>query len=106
MISKTCLIILDAELYRHGTVLSEETVMKIICRRCAGLDVHEKSVFVCARIMNGKSVEVIEATFPTFTFPNAPHTDPYGQNRCIRLLRGRGGPIPRAAREASPRAGF
>jgi len=41
--------------------------MKIIYRRCAGLDVHEKSVFVCARIVNGKSVEVIEATFPTFT---------------------------------------
>lgn len=41
--------------------------MKIIYRRCAGLDVHEKNVFVCARIVNGKSVEVLEATFPTFT---------------------------------------
>jgi transposase len=41
--------------------------MKIIYRRCAGLDVHEKSVSVCARIMRGNSVEVIEATFPTFT---------------------------------------
>lgn len=41
--------------------------MKVIYRRCAGLDVHEKSVFVCARIMQGKSVEIIEATFPTFT---------------------------------------
>ena len=41
--------------------------MKVIYRRCAGLDVHEKSVSVCARIVEGKNVEVIEATFPTFT---------------------------------------
>lgn len=41
--------------------------MKIIYRRCAGLDVHEKSVSVCARILRGRQVEVIEATFPTFT---------------------------------------
>lgn len=41
--------------------------MKVIYRRCAGLDVHEKSVFVCARIMRGREVEIIEATFPTFT---------------------------------------
>ena len=41
--------------------------MKVLYRRCAGLDVHEKSVSVCARIMRGKQVEVLEATFPTFT---------------------------------------
>lgn len=41
--------------------------MKVIYRRCAGLDVHEKSVSVCARIVRGKQVESIEATFPTFT---------------------------------------
>jgi transposase len=41
--------------------------MKIIYRRCAGLDVHEKSVFVCARILGGKQLEIVEATFPTFT---------------------------------------
>jgi transposase len=41
--------------------------MKVIYRRCAGLDVHEKNVFVCARIMRGKQVEIMEATFPTFT---------------------------------------
>lgn len=28
--------------------------MKVIYRRCAGLDVHEKSVSVCARIVEGK----------------------------------------------------
>jgi len=41
--------------------------MQIIYRRCAGLDVHEKSVSVCARIVKGKEVETVEATFPTFT---------------------------------------
>jgi hypothetical protein len=41
--------------------------MKEIYRRCAGLDVHEKNVFVCARIMRGKQAEIIEATFSTFT---------------------------------------
>jgi transposase len=41
--------------------------MKVIYRRCAGLDVHEKNVFVCARILRGKQLEIIEAAFPTFT---------------------------------------
>lgn len=41
--------------------------MKVIYRRCAGLDVHEKSIFVCARILRGKQLEIVEATFPTFT---------------------------------------
>ena len=41
--------------------------MKVIYRRCAGLDVHEKTVFACARILRGKELEIIEATFSTFT---------------------------------------
>jgi transposase len=41
--------------------------MQIIYRRCAGLDVHEKSVSACIRIVKGKQVETVEATFPTFT---------------------------------------
>ena len=41
--------------------------MKAIYRRCAGLDVHEKSVSVCVRILRGKQVEKIEASFSTFT---------------------------------------
>ena len=41
--------------------------MKVIYRRCAGLDVHEKTVSVCARILRGKELEIIEATFSTFT---------------------------------------
>jgi transposase len=46
---------------------AEENTMKVIYRRCAGLDVHEKTVSVCARILRGKELEIIEATFPTFT---------------------------------------
>jgi transposase len=41
--------------------------MQIIYRRCAGLDIHEKSVSACIRIVKGKQVETMEATFPTFT---------------------------------------
>ncbi len=33
--------------------------MKLLYRRCAGLDVHEKSVSVCARLVQrGKPVEM------------------------------------------------
>jgi transposase len=49
------------------TLAAEATALKTIYRRCAGLDVHEESVFVCARIVQGKKVEVLEATFATFT---------------------------------------
>lgn len=42
--------------------------MEILYRRCAGLDVHEKSISACLRIVKGKKeLETIEATFPTFT---------------------------------------
>jgi transposase len=41
--------------------------MEIIYRRCAGLDVHEKSISACIRIVKGRQVETVEATFPTFT---------------------------------------
>jgi transposase len=51
----------------YPALAAEETTMKVIYRRCAGLDVHEKSVSVCARIVQGKQVEILEATFPTFT---------------------------------------
>jgi transposase len=50
-----------------SALAAEENSMKVIYRRCAGLDVHEKSVFVCARMVQGKQVETMEATFPTFT---------------------------------------
>lgn len=41
--------------------------MKIRYHRCAGMDVHEKSVFVCVRLVEGKKEEILEATFGTFT---------------------------------------
>jgi hypothetical protein len=37
--------------------------MKVIYRRCAGLDVHEKSISVCARIVQGKQVEIVYPEF-------------------------------------------
>jgi transposase len=46
---------------------AEESTMKVIYRRCAGLDVHEKTVSACARILRSKELEIIEATFSTFT---------------------------------------
>src|SRR5215469_8071377 len=43
--------------------------MKLLYRRCAGLDVHKKSISVCVRIRRGgsKHVEIHEAEFLTFT---------------------------------------
>lgn len=41
--------------------------MQVICRRCAGLDLHEKSVSVCVQMVRGKQVESPESTFPAFT---------------------------------------
>jgi hypothetical protein len=50
------------------TLISEETGMKILYCRCAGREVHEKSISVCVGVAKGKHpVEVIEATFSTFT---------------------------------------
>jgi transposase len=58
---------MTGSLLRPTLAAEETTALKVIYRRCAGLDVHEKSVFVCARIVENKKVEVLEATFPTFT---------------------------------------
>ncbi len=42
--------------------------MKLLYRRCAGLDVHKKSVSVCVRIrVRGKETQIAEAVFGTFT---------------------------------------
>lgn len=43
--------------------------MKLLYRRCAGLDVHKKSISVCVRVRvsGSKEVEIHEATFGTFT---------------------------------------
>ena len=41
--------------------------MKVVYPRCAGLDVHKKSVNVCIRDGEGKKVEIVRALFGTFT---------------------------------------
>jgi hypothetical protein len=42
--------------------------MKLLYGRCAGLDVHQKSISVCVRIRpSGQPVEIQEAVFGTFT---------------------------------------
>jgi hypothetical protein len=42
--------------------------MKLLYRRCAGLDVHQKSISVCVRIRrSGQPLELHEAEFATFT---------------------------------------
>jgi hypothetical protein len=43
--------------------------MKLLYRRCAGLDVHKKSISACVRIRvrGKKEVEIYEATFGAFT---------------------------------------
>jgi hypothetical protein len=43
--------------------------MKLLYRRCAGLDIHKDSISVCIRIRNGgkAEAEIIEERFSTFT---------------------------------------
>jgi transposase len=41
--------------------------MEVVYKRCAGLDVHKKTVNVCIRIGKGKKLEVLTAVFGTFT---------------------------------------
>ena len=41
--------------------------MESVYRRCAGLDVHKKSISACIRIQEGKEIRVESAMFGTFT---------------------------------------
>ena len=43
--------------------------MKLLYRRCAGIDVHKKSISVCVRrrVAGKKEAEIEEAVFGTFT---------------------------------------
>jgi transposase len=47
--------------------LFEECVMKPMYRRCAGLDVHQKEIVACRRIVRGKRVDREVGRFPTTT---------------------------------------
>ena len=41
--------------------------MDLVYKRCAGLDVHKKSISVCIRIGKGKKAQVLTTVFGTFT---------------------------------------
>jgi transposase len=41
--------------------------MDLVYKRCAGLDVHKKSIHVCIRIGRGKKLQVLTRVFGTFT---------------------------------------
>ena len=41
--------------------------MDLVYKRCAGLDVHKKSIHVCIRIGKGKKLQVLTRVFGTFT---------------------------------------
>jgi transposase len=41
--------------------------MKVVYARCAGMDVHKKTVNVCIRRGKGNKLEIITALFGTFT---------------------------------------
>ncbi len=41
--------------------------MRVVYARCAGMDVHKKSISVCVRTAKGKKVEIVTAVFGTFT---------------------------------------
>src|SRR5256885_9532479 len=49
---------------RHTT---EEDPMDVIHAKCAGLDVHQKTIVACARVMTGKTVQHHLQTFGTTT---------------------------------------
>ncbi len=55
--------------FRRPSLAAEEVIVKLLYRRCAGLDVHKKTVSACvrARLRGSKQVEVQEAVFGTFT---------------------------------------
>ncbi len=41
--------------------------MRILYRRCAGLDIHKDTVSVCIRMRHGANIEMETAVFGTFT---------------------------------------
>jgi hypothetical protein len=53
---------------RRPSLAAEEVNMRIIHRRCAGLDVHKKTISVCIRMrVHSHKIETQEAVFGTFT---------------------------------------
>ncbi len=53
--------------FQVSSLAAKEVNMKEVYARCAGLDVHKKSINVCIREGRGKKVELTTAGFGTFT---------------------------------------
>ena len=47
--------------------MAKEVIMERLYNRCAGLDVHKKSISACIRISQGQQTKKETATFGTFT---------------------------------------
>jgi hypothetical protein len=51
----------------RSSLIAKEVIVELIYSRCAGLDVHKKSVSACVRISQGNETRKETATFRTFT---------------------------------------
>ena len=60
--------------------------MKIVYPRCAGLDVHKKTISVCVRQGNGKKLQSIHDLFGTFTADLERMRDFLGQHKVHRVV--------------------
>jgi transposase len=60
--------------------------MDLVYKRCAGLDVHKKSIHVCIRIGKGKKLEVLTRVFGTFTADLEQLRDFLRQNKIHRVV--------------------
>jgi transposase len=54
-------------IFRRPSLTAKEVVVDLLYSRCAGLDVHKKSVSACVRISTGASIRKETAVFGTFT---------------------------------------
>jgi transposase len=60
--------------------------MDLVYKRCAGMDVHKKSIHVCVRIGKGKKLKVLTRVFGTFTADLEQLRDFLKQNKVHRVV--------------------
>src|SRR4051794_41440032 len=60
--------------------------MEVVYKRCAGLDVHKKTVNACIRIGKGKKLQVLTRLFGTFTGDLEQLRDFLRQNKVRRVV--------------------
>ena len=60
--------------------------MDLVYKRCAGMDVHKKSIHVCVRIGKGKKLKVLTRVFGTFTADLEQLRDFLRQNKVHRVV--------------------